>query len=171
MRESLIVLDTRSGGVQQGTRLPLGDLKGKNEAWLRDLLFKYPQLIPISDIDSTFGPLVPLCIEMQTSRGRIDAVYVNEHGRLTIVECKLWQNPQSRREVVSQSLDVSPYALFKEKSGRSDQRAGVCRLGQSFAAGRPVPDSHCRRWYSRGATVSRGARQSTGNQGLFSRYR
>src|SRR5271165_3003544 len=68
MRESLIVLDTHSGEAQEGARFPLGDLKGKNEAWLRDTLFKYPQIIPINDIDSTFGPLVPLCVEMHTSR-------------------------------------------------------------------------------------------------------
>jgi hypothetical protein len=162
MRESLIVLDTHSGEAQEGARFPLGDLKGKNEAWLRDILFKYPQIIPINDIDSTFGPLVPLCVEMQTSRGRIDAVYVNEHGRLTIVECKLWQNPQSRREVVSQSLDyvdalskwtysdlqrqvsmalkrpgVSPYELFKEKSGHTiDEREFVDSVSRSFREGR-----------------------------------
>jgi len=25
--------------------------KGKNEAWLRDILFKYPEIIPISHLD------------------------------------------------------------------------------------------------------------------------
>ena len=112
-------------------------------------------------LNSTFGPLVPLCVEMQTSRGRIDAVYVNEHGRLTIVKCKLWQNPQSRREVVSQSLDyvdalskwtysdlqrqvsmalerpgVSPYELFKEKSGHTIDEREFVELGQSLVAGK-----------------------------------
>jgi hypothetical protein len=31
-------------------------------------------------------------------------VFINEQGRLTIVECKLWKNPQARREVVAQTL-------------------------------------------------------------------
>jgi hypothetical protein len=31
-------------------------------------------------------------------------VFINERGRLTIVECKLWKNPQARREVVAQTL-------------------------------------------------------------------
>jgi hypothetical protein len=34
----------------------------------------------------------------------IDAAFINERGRLTIVECKLWKNPQARREVVAQTL-------------------------------------------------------------------
>jgi hypothetical protein len=48
---------------------------------------------------------VPLCKELHTDAGRIDAVFINERERLTIVECKLWKNPQARREVVAQALD------------------------------------------------------------------
>jgi hypothetical protein len=93
------------GKIQEGERIFLGEVKGKNEAWLRDTLFLNPKIIPIDDIDSTFGPLVPLCKELRTDVGSIDAVFINERGRLTIVECKLWKNPQSRREVVAQTLD------------------------------------------------------------------
>ena len=80
-------------------------MKGKNEAWLRDILFDHPEILPIEEIDSTFGPLVPLCKELRTDAGPIDAVFINERGRLTIVECKLWKNPEARREVVAQTLD------------------------------------------------------------------
>jgi hypothetical protein len=80
-------------------------LKGKNEAWLRDTLFDHPEILPIEEIDSTFGPLVPLCKELRTDAGPIDAVFINRRGRLTIVECKLWKNPEARREVVAQTLD------------------------------------------------------------------
>jgi Transposase len=82
-----------------------GGYKTFTEAWLRDTLFARPELIPINDIDSTFGPLVPLCKELRTDAGPIDAVFINERGRLTIVEFKLWKNPQARREVVAQTLD------------------------------------------------------------------
>jgi hypothetical protein len=75
----------------------------KDESWLRDTLFDHPEIIPIEEIDSTFGPLVPLCKELRTDAGPIDAVFINERGRLTIVECKLWKNPQARREVVAQT--------------------------------------------------------------------
>jgi hypothetical protein len=93
-----------AGKFERGERVYLTELKGKNEAWLRDILFDHPEILPIEEIDSTFGPLVPLCKELRTDAGPIDAVFVNERGRLTIVECKLWKNPQARREVVAQTL-------------------------------------------------------------------
>src|SRR5262249_6275527 len=71
----------------------------------RDTIFTNPKILPIDDIDSTFGPFVPLCTELRTDAGPIDAVFINERGRLTIVEFKLWKNPQARREVVAQTLD------------------------------------------------------------------
>ena len=94
-----------TGRMEEGRRVYLGDLPGKNEAWLRDTLFTHPDLLPVQDIDTTFGPLVPLCRELRSDAGVIDAVFINEFGRLTIVECKRWTNPQSRREVVAQTLD------------------------------------------------------------------
>jgi hypothetical protein len=35
--------------------------------------------------------------ELRTDAGPIDAVFINERGRLTIVECKLWKNPEAVR--------------------------------------------------------------------------
>jgi hypothetical protein len=99
------LLFEENGGLEKGERVRIGEIKGKNEAWLRDTLFDHPEIIPTEDIDSTFGPLVPLCKELRTDAGPIDAVFINEHGRLTLVECKLWKNPQARREVVAQTLD------------------------------------------------------------------
>jgi hypothetical protein len=103
MYGTFVLLD-ELGKLEKGERVYLGDVKGKNEAWLRDTLFNNPEIIPTEDIDSTFGPLVPLCKELRTDAGLIDAVFINERGRLTIVECKLWKNPQARREVVAQTL-------------------------------------------------------------------
>jgi hypothetical protein len=104
MYGNLVLLD-KAEKLEKGERIYLGDLPGKNEAWLRDTLFQNPEIIPIDDIDATFGPLVPLCKELHTDAGPIDAAFINRHGRLTIVECKLWKNPQARREVVAQTLD------------------------------------------------------------------
>jgi hypothetical protein len=33
--------------------------------------------------------------EFRTDAGPIDPVFINERGRLTIVECKLWKNPEA----------------------------------------------------------------------------
>ena len=98
------VLFEESGKFEKGERVFLGDVKDKNETWLRDTLFDNPEIIPTDEIDSAFGPLVPLCKELRTDAGAIDAVFINERGRLTILECKLWKNWQARREVVAQTL-------------------------------------------------------------------
>lgn len=74
-----------AGTPQLWQRLPLGDTGGRNEAWLRDLLHANPLLIPIGDIDPSFGPLIPVCTELRTPAGPIDNVFIDRHGRLTLV--------------------------------------------------------------------------------------
>jgi hypothetical protein len=104
MYGNLLLLD-ESGEPETGERIYVGDIKRRDEAWLRDILFDHPEIIPAGDVDSAFGPLIPLCKEMRTDAGPIDAVFIDERGRLTLIECKLWKNPQARREVVAQTLD------------------------------------------------------------------
>ena len=49
--------------------------------------------------------LTPLCTELRTEAGALDIAFINQFGRLTLVECKLWRNPEARRKVVAQALD------------------------------------------------------------------
>jgi hypothetical protein len=107
MYGDFLLLDNDSGGSRRAERLALGDTAGRDEAWLRDTILAHPELLPIRDIDPSFGPLIPLCCELRTEAGPIDAVFINAHGRLTLVECKLWRNPESRRKVVAQVLDYA----------------------------------------------------------------
>lgn len=44
---------------------------------------------------------------MGTEVGPIDALFVSPSGGITIVEAKLWRNPQARREVVGQIIDYA----------------------------------------------------------------
>ena len=98
----------RGGRVSsKAQRLPLGETRGRNEAWLRDTLFANPDLLPIGDIEPVYGPLLPLCIELRTPAGPIDIAFINPAGRLTLVECKLWRNSEARRKVVAQILDYA----------------------------------------------------------------
>lgn len=90
-------------------RLAFGDTAGRNEAWLRDTLFAHPDLLPLRDIDPSFGPLIPLCTELRTEAGPLDIAFINRFGRLTLVECKLWRNPEARRKVVAQTLHYASY--------------------------------------------------------------
>jgi len=78
-----------------------------NESWIQERIFKHPKLLPVDQIEPVFGPLYPLCRELRTSVGNLDVLYVNDRGFLTLVECKLWRNPEARRKVVGQILDYA----------------------------------------------------------------
>ena len=80
---------------------------GYDEDWLQRLLFETPEVLPIGEIDPAFAPAVPLCRELPTAAGSIDLAYVSEQGLLSIVECKLWRNPEARRAAVTQILDYA----------------------------------------------------------------
>lgn len=104
--------------------------EGFNEGWLRDVIFKCPELIPILEIEAAFSPLVPVCRELPTPAGPIDALFVNSDGMLTVVECKLWRNPEARREVIGQILDYAKelsrwsYEDLQESIGRATRSRG-----------------------------------------------
>ena len=92
------------------TRIPLGTPAaqgGIDESTLQDLLFRYPRTLPIAAIDAAYDSAVPVCRELSTPAGYVDALYVNALGRLTLAEFKLWRNPQARREVIGQILDYA----------------------------------------------------------------
>jgi hypothetical protein len=63
--------------------------------------------LPISEIDAVFSGPVPICTELNTTAGPIDNFMVTPTGLPVLVECKLWRNPEARREVVSQILDYA----------------------------------------------------------------
>ena len=81
--------------------------KSYNEDWIQDICFRSPNLLPVEEIEPTFGGMIPICRELGTESGSIDLVYVNEYGFITIGECKLWRNPEARRKVVGQVLDYA----------------------------------------------------------------
>jgi hypothetical protein len=78
-----------------------------NESWIQGFIFTNYQAIPVSEIEPAFGPLIPVCRELPTKAGPIDLLFVNQAGLLTLAECKLWKNPEARREVVGQILDYA----------------------------------------------------------------
>ncbi|MYJ75478.1 MAG: hypothetical protein F4089_10450 [Gammaproteobacteria bacterium] len=101
-----------SGEAGQETlrRIPLGtavSAGGIDESSLRNLLFEFPGSLPVGSIDAAYAHPVPVCRELSTPAGYVDAVYVNALGRLVLAEFKLWRNPQARREVIGQILDYA----------------------------------------------------------------
>ena len=106
----LIRLDTGGDSAPEVLeRLPLGTgvSGGVDETTLQNLLFRYPEALPIAAIDPACSGAVPICMELRLPAGKADALYVNDLGRLTLVEFKLWRNPEARREVIGQILDYA----------------------------------------------------------------
>lgn len=91
-------------------RVPLSGAESTveySESWLQDLLYQFPESLPIAEIDGGFADLIPVCREMNTPAGPVDVLYITPDGRPVIVEAKLWRNPEARRKVVGQILDYA----------------------------------------------------------------
>jgi len=93
-----------------------------SEGWLQDLLHRFSDLLPVDEIGAAWGPLVSLAREVPVSAGYIDNLYVSPTGELTVVEAKLWRNPEARRKVVGQVLD---YAASMASMTYEDLEAAV----------------------------------------------
>jgi hypothetical protein len=96
-----------------------------SEAYIQALVHKHPACLPIAKIDPMFSGPVPICTELNTPpAGAIDNFMVTPSGLPVLVECKLWRNPEARREVVGQILD---YAKVLSRWSSSDLQREVCR--------------------------------------------
>lgn len=78
-----------------------------DEAWLRDFIFAHPEVLPVNEIEPVFDGLIPICTELRTNAGPADILFINDAGLVTLVECKLWTNPEARRKVIAQILDYA----------------------------------------------------------------
>jgi len=91
---------------------------------LQDIIFDHPECVPISDLDESYNPLIPVCKELSTNAGPLDIFMITPNGDLVVIETKLWANPESRRKVVAQILD---YAKEMSKWTYSDLQREVNR--------------------------------------------
>jgi hypothetical protein len=99
-----------SVGVAKLEKIPLANSKdgnGYDEDWIQRIVFENPECLPVNEIDSTYRNIIPVCMELSTPVGPIDALYVTPLGQLVLLEAKLWRNPEARREVVGQILDYA----------------------------------------------------------------
>lgn len=129
------LLIAREGGA--AVELPqLGTAAGPDavsEAAIQELVHRHPECLPIAEIDPTFCGAVPVCRELNTRAGAIDNFLVTPSGLPVLVECKLWRNPEGRREVVGQILD---YAKELSRWSSSDLQREVRR--RAGGTGDPV---------------------------------
>lgn len=101
------------------------------EDYLQALLAKHPQILPIAEIEPDFAPPICLGREIPTPSGFLDTLYVSPSGNLTLVEAKLWRNPQARREVVGQIIDYAKdFSKWTfEELDRAVRKAGSEKIG------------------------------------------
>ncbi len=93
------------GVAQRGVRLPRVHDRF-DERFIQELLVTHPELLPVAAFRPDIGDLVCIGREVRTrDSGTIDNLYLSTAGYVVLIETKLWRNPQSRREVVSQVLD------------------------------------------------------------------
>ncbi|MEH2488619.1 hypothetical protein [Bradyrhizobium sp. AZCC 2230] len=95
------------------------------EAEIQVLVHAHAAALPIAEIDPMFVGAISVCREMQLGRaGRVDNFLITPSGLPVLVECKLWRNPEARREVIGQILD---YAKVLSRWSFSDlqQEVGI----------------------------------------------
>lgn len=113
------------------TQLLKPDHETFDEPWLQEFLFTHSDVLPIAEIEAAFGRMIPVCRELGTKAGPLDILFINREGLLTVVECKLWNNPEARRTVLGQILDYAKElsswsyeelesAIKKARKGRTD---------------------------------------------------
>ena len=132
MRDGTPVRVDRLKGLSQAMPLSRvsrdpGGPAAYDEALIRDVIEACPDLLPTHEIDLAFKDMRPICIELpvrapgQRDRtGYLDNLLINRDGKICLVECKLWRNPEAARKVVAQLLDYAAglsswsYASLKE---------------------------------------------------------
>ena len=92
------------------SQVSLTSRDGFNEAWLQKTLYENPDLLnplEIQDLD----PIIPIARELtlqgSSSKVFLDIFGVRTSGTPVLIECKLWRNPQARREVIGQILEYA----------------------------------------------------------------
>ena len=85
----------------------LNKVEALDEITIQELIFNHPECLPISDIDESYNPIIPVCKELNTTVGPLDILMASPNGDIAIIETKLWRNPEARRIVIAQILDYA----------------------------------------------------------------
>ena len=110
-----------------------GDDLAYAEGWLQALIHRFPQTLPVAELEPGLAGASAVCMELPTPAGFVDNLFATARGDLVLTECKLWRNPEARREVVAQILD---YAHCLASWSYEDLEAAIAR-GLTPAGERP----------------------------------
>lgn len=103
------------------------------EKELQDLISAHPAILPIGDIESGWEHAVSLGTEIASGGGPMDVLLINAQGRITIVETKLFRNPEAKRKVLAQVIN---YAASLHGTSYEAFTTSVLRANPGFT---PVP--------------------------------
>ena len=120
----LLLTDGPGGAIALTPLSQHAGVDAVSEAEIQALIHAHPGSLPIAEIDAMFVGAVPICTELNTPAGPIDNLLITPTGLPVLVECKLWRNPEGRREVVGQILD---YAKELSRWSSSDLQREVSR--------------------------------------------
>lgn len=120
----ILVADDGTTSTLQQLTLTLGGEGSFSEARIQAFVHAHPECLPVTEVDPVFTSPVSICRELNTMAGPIDNLLVTPSGLPIIVECKLWRNPEGRREVVGQILD---YAKELSRWSSSDLQREVAK--------------------------------------------
>lgn len=110
MSGSRLIKISADGREELLDRVPLSGADSRiqyNESFIEELIYRYPQTLPVGEIDSAYQKPIPLCTQLNTSAGILDILLITPQGRIVVVEAKLWRNPEAKRKVVAQILDYA----------------------------------------------------------------
>lgn len=137
-----------SGVLTPFERVSLSTTTGHSERWLQERLYESPQLLPMTEMFGFGESFVPLCRELRlrysASNVFLDLLGVSATGRLVLVECKLWRNPEARREVVAQLFEYATILAgltYSDLEAQLKKSRGLTGENPIFAAAKAVhPD-------------------------------
>jgi hypothetical protein len=114
---------------------------GHNERLLQEWIFELPALLPMTKMFGHGESFVPLCRELPLRYGSssvfLDILGVSATGRLVLVECKLWRNPEARREVIAQLFEYASLLsewTYSDLEARLKKARGLTGENPIFAA-------------------------------------
>jgi len=93
--------------ISNGESSSIKRLENVDELTIQNLIFDFPECLPISDIDESYNPVISVCKELRTPTGPLDILMITPNGDIIIIETKLWRNPEARRKVIAQILDYA----------------------------------------------------------------
>jgi hypothetical protein len=107
MKGKPIILGSESDPGDLLDRIEAKSEEGRDESWLQALIHQHPEILPAADFDDVYAPAIPIGREIATPSGFIDNLFASPSGAITIVETKLWTNPERHRTVVAQIIDYA----------------------------------------------------------------